>query len=86
MILDKGQNNTPSILINKASLFYVFSLTKNYSKYMKIIDIKLASSESVFKYEYNGTNYVEYNQDIFAQSFGQSSSWNACAPYLSKPM
>ena len=44
--------------------------TKKYSTHRKIIARKLASLESVFQYESNDTNYVEYNQNIYAQILG----------------
>jgi hypothetical protein len=47
----------------------VFSLIKNYFKYVKIIGIKLTSLESIFLYESDNTNYVQYNQVCVAQLF-----------------
>jgi hypothetical protein len=41
---------------------------------MKIIRIKLASSESSFQYKSNNTNYAQYNQDFLLNFFSQNSS------------
>ena len=48
LILASSKTRTPSISKNKVFLFYVFFFDKNYSKYIKIIDIKLASSFSIW--------------------------------------
>jgi hypothetical protein len=75
--LTKGSSLVlPSFLpfqwISRLRISYFF--TKNYSKYIKIVDTKLAPLESIFHYESNDTNYVQYNQDFVAQFLGQSMS------------
>jgi hypothetical protein len=45
---------------------HVFSLTKIYFKYIKNIDIKLASLKSMFQYKSNHTNFIQYNQFLVA--------------------
>ena len=41
---------------------------------------KLVSLESIFQYESNGTNYVQYNQDFVVQFFRSNFALeNVCA-------
>jgi hypothetical protein len=42
-------------------------LTEYYSKYLKIVGTTLVSLESVFQYESNNRNFVQYNKKQFAQ-------------------
>jgi hypothetical protein len=46
--------------------FCVFFLIKIYFKYIKNVDIKLASLKSIFQYKSNDTNFTQYNQVLVA--------------------